>query len=208
MLTSVFIVNETISFFKNELTDVLSKLVLAAVILFFGFILGRLIGKLVLKVLQELEINLFFTKILKLPLDELLSNLVAFLIYFSSIFYALLILGLNLYVFNILAIGVIIIIITLILISFREFIPNFIAGIMLHQRRIIRTGDLIELKNIKGKVVHLGLIDTKLITRERDIIFIHNSMILKEEHIRIKRLKNYQEPPVRDWQNVAKSRHN
>jgi len=185
----VFIANAFIDFFKNELSKVLSKFVLAAIVLFFGFIIGRLFGKLLLKVLQELEVNAFVRKILniKFPLDELISTLVAFSIYFFAIVSSLEILGLNVYVFNILAIGLIIILLLSIFVSFKDFIPNFMAGVLLHQRRIIKNGDFIELKHLKGRVVHLGLIETKLETREKDTIYIPNSALLKEEHIKIKR---------------------
>jgi len=185
----ISIFNAIVDFFKNQLTKVLSKFVLAAIVLLFGFIMGRLFGKLLLKILQELEINAFFRRILniKLPLDELLSTLVAFLIYFFAIVSSLEILGLNVYFFNILAIGIIIIILLSIFVSFWGFIPNFVAGILIHQRHIVKNGDLIETKNIKGRIVHLGLIEAKLETKEKDVIYIPNSALLKEEHIRIKR---------------------
>ena len=107
-----------------------SKLLMALVILFIGFVIGRLVGRLFSRVLNELELNkvLKKTTTIGLKLEEIISRFVTYVIYFIAIIWALETLSLAPVILYFLSAAVLIIIILSVLLSIKDFIPNFIKG--------------------------------------------------------------------------------
>ena len=66
----------------------------------------------------------------------------------------------------------------------------FISGLTIKQKGIIHEGDFIQVKNIKGLVETIDLIETKIKTKEGDLIFIPNAILTKHEIINYKIAKN------------------
>src|SRR3990167_2237062 len=67
----------------------------------------------------------------------------------------------------------------------KEFVPNVVAGFMIYRKNRFKEGDYIKVKDIEGKVVHVNLVETRIKTKGKDIVYIPNSM-LSREIIRIK----------------------
>ena len=64
-----------------------NNIVVASIILLLGFIAGRLLGKLVERLLEEAEVNRALENAIRLnfPVDEIIASLVMYSIYFFSI---------------------------------------------------------------------------------------------------------------------------
>ncbi|RMF55647.1 hypothetical protein D6745_01475 [Candidatus Woesearchaeota archaeon] len=180
------------NFLNIRIGGFLSKLIVAVLIIFVGIIIGRLVGKLILRVLHELEINKSLRKATKIPisLEEIISNLSTYFIYFIAVVWALETLSLAPIILYILFGAFLLVIILSILLSIKDFIPNLIAGFILHKKRRLKIGDTIKVKHAEGRIVYLNLIETKVETKKGDEIFIPNSLLVKEKVVIIPNRRN------------------
>ncbi|MBI2133541.1 mechanosensitive ion channel [Candidatus Woesearchaeota archaeon] len=159
----------------------LNNLVVAAIILLIGFIVGRLMGRFVGRFLSEIEVNKMISSSVRvsIPADEIVGSIVMFLIYFLTVALAVDTLNLEDLLFNIIAILIIIIILASVTLSLVDFVRNFFSGIFLHQKGIIQIGDIIRAGGLEGKIIRIDLVDTRLETREGDLIFVPNTLLVK-----------------------------
>jgi small conductance mechanosensitive channel len=164
-----------------------TKIVVAIIILFLGLIAGKLISRLIKKVLLEVELNNIVKNAtgLNLRLESLISLFVKYFIYFIFFIWALERAGLGSIVLNILAGGVIIIIIISLILSIKDFVPNIISGLFINLKGMIQEGDVIKLDNVEGKIIKVDLIETSIETKKKDIIYIPNSVLIKNKIIKI-----------------------
>jgi len=181
---------EFIDFFQKTFGSFMSRIVIAVVIILIGFIIGRILGKLVQGVLHEIELNKILEKAeLKLSLEEILGHFTSYFVYFISVIMALNQIGITTIVLNILAGGIILIIIISLILAFKDFIPNMISGMFIRQKRFIVDGDRIKFNDIQGKIIHINLIETQVQTKDKDIIYIPNSLLTKKSIIKISKKK-------------------
>jgi small-conductance mechanosensitive channel len=96
-------------------------------------------------------------------------------------------LGLTTTLLYILLTIILVILVGFIILAFKDFIPNIVAGFMIHQKDKIKSGDKIKVKDIEGKVVHVNLVETRIITKKKDTVYIPNSMLTKNEVIILKK---------------------
>jgi small conductance mechanosensitive channel len=60
----------------------------------------------------------------------------------------------------------------------KDIISNLISGMILYADRPFRIGDVIQVKDCKGRVVRIGVRSTLLETKEGELITIPNSIFL------------------------------
>jgi len=173
---------------KLQFSSFFTKFVVAVIILLIGFIVGKLIGRLVYKFLHSVELNAQLKKLagVKVGLEEILEAFTTYFIYFVTIVTVLQQLGLATTVLNMIAGGVIVIIILSTLLGVKDFIPNAVAGFIIQKKGFIKVGEVIKVKGMQGKVVKINLVETKIETEGQDIIFIPNSVLTKTEVIKVK----------------------
>jgi len=159
---------------------IINKVILAFIILIIGLIVGRLAGKFIEKILKELEVSKVLKKATKrdFVFEERVGNLVKYLVYFFGIVIALNQLGLTSTLLTLLAGAVLLIIILAFLLAVKDYIPNLIAGFRIYKNQMYKKGDTIEIDGVKGEVMDIKLIETK-IKKGSDMIYIPNSTILK-----------------------------
>jgi len=157
------------------------NLVAALIILLVGYILGRFLSKLIQRILGELEIN----KILKeqagvrVPIEEFLGGVVKYLIYFIAIVMALNQIGLTTTALQIILFIILIMIVVFIVLALKDFIPNVVAGFFIHQKRSLKPGNKISVNGIKGRIISVGLVETKIQTKKEEIVYIPNNLLTK-----------------------------
>ncbi|MEW6062860.1 MAG: mechanosensitive ion channel domain-containing protein [Nanoarchaeota archaeon] len=178
-----------LSLFNNIITETIVNLMASILILLIGLIIGRFAGKLIKKVLSELNVNVILKKEsrIKIPFEEFISMLVKYIIYFIALIIALNQLGLTTIVFYITLTVIFILIGIFIILAVKDFIPNIVAGLMLHQKDSIKLGDKIRVKGVEGKIVHISLTETKIKTKDNDIIFIPNIAMIKNEVVKLRK---------------------
>lgn len=177
------VVSDIIEFIKSKYGIyelIVDKLIITLIILIAGFIIGRLVGNFIRKILSELEIN----NIVKLstkaefPIDEWIGKTVTYVIYFLAITMALAHLGISSTVLMMIAGTVLVIFLIAFILGIKDYVPNLIAGIIIQKNKPFKVGDEIKVNDTKGKVSRIRLIETE-INRGNDLIFIPNSTIMK-----------------------------
>ncbi len=167
-----------------------TRIIIAIIIVVLGLIVGKISGKLVHKLLAEIELDRLIrtTTGIKFRLQNLIGSFVAYFIYFVFTVWALERIGLGSIVLNIVAGGIVILIILALLLSLKDFIPNAVAGLFLHFKGMIKEGDWVKLESVVGKVLQIELVETKIETGNKDIIYVPNSVIVKNKIIKKKKV--------------------
>ena len=163
------------------------NLAVAIIILLAGIILGRIAGRFIHKVLEEIEINRLLKRAtrIKFAIDEVLANLATFVIYFIAIVAALAQLGLASPLLKIISIAIIVLIIASILLGIRDFFPNILSGLFIAQKRFLNKGDHVKIGGIEGEIIEVNIIETRIRTKNDDIIYIPNSILAKKEVVKL-----------------------
>jgi len=182
---------EGIDYVVNTLSGLMTKLIVAVIIILIGFIVGRVLGKLTQKILHELEIDRILkeTANIKLSIEKSLARFITFFIYFLAIIIALNQIGLTTTVLHMISAAVLIIIVLSIILGIKDFIPNLLAGIHIYRRGAVKEGDWIRVRGTEGEIIGMDLTETKIKTSKGDTIFIPNSLLIKEELVKLGRKK-------------------
>ena len=189
IINNTSFITNSINVLPKILSSVFTKLVVAVIIVLIGLVLGKILGKFIQKALHEIELNKIIKKAagIKASVEEIISTFVSYFIYFIFIVMALNQLGITTVVLHMISGAILIIIIISILLSIKDFMPNMFAGLFIHQKRFIKEGDILKVDNTEGKVVHINLVETKIETKQGDIIYIPNSLLTKKTVMKLKR---------------------
>ncbi len=168
-----------------------SNIIIALVILLIGLIVGKVLGRLALKLLSEIEVNKIFKLAtgMSVKLDKLISSIISYFFYVVFAMWALEKLGLSSVILNILAGGIIILVVVAVVLGIKDFFPNVIAGLFIHAKKIVSEGEVVEIDSVKGTVVHVGLVETELKSVSGDRVLVPNAAFLKSRTIKIKNSK-------------------
>ena len=163
------------------LSDLIIKMVAAIVILLLGLLLGRFLEKLIKKLFKEFNVDKILKEDtgLKFSFENFLGKLVKWVIYFVAVIMALNQLRITTTVLNIFLGVFLLVIVVILVLGFKDFIPNIIAGISIYRKKYVKVGDDLQMEGVKGKVVEVNLLDTKIRTKKDDKIIIPNSVLLK-----------------------------
>lgn len=173
---------DPISVFTN-LNKGLLRMGLAILIFLAGFIIGNILGKVIYKLLKEIEINTILKNLtgIKLNLDHLISNIISYAIYFLSLVAALEQLGIANTILYLISGTIILFILISFFVAIRDFIPNLVAGFYLYSKEKLKDGCKIEINDIRGTLEHVDLLQVKVLTKKGDIIYIPNSTVIKSK---------------------------
>ena len=171
------------------ITPLVNKSVIALIIIFIGFILGRIVSKFLERALHEIELNKLMKDAtgLKISLEEVCEVIVRYFIYFIFIIMALNQIGITTIVLNMITGAIFILIILSIFLGIKDLVPNFIAGLVIHRKGFIKPGDKIKVNTTQGKIQKISLVQTSIKTKKGDIIFIPNSLLTKHKVIKLKK---------------------
>lgn len=174
------VITEMIGFLNTLFSQIFTKLIIAVVILLIGFIIGRIADRLLQKFLHEIELDKIIKKAgLHIALEQGISHIIKYFIYFIAIIWALSEIGLTTTVLNMIAAAALALIVISILLAVKDFLPNAIAGFFIYQKKLIQQGDKIKLDKISGKVHKIGLVETQIKTSSGDMIHVPNSTLTK-----------------------------
>lgn len=160
---------------------VVNSFFVALIILFLGFIIGRLVGKFIKKLLSDFDVDSLMRNALdvRFPLTDVISAVVTYLVYFVAVVMALDMLGVATQVLTVISLGVIALLVVLIILGIKDFIPNAIAGLSLHSRKFVAVGDVISVDTMRGRVAAITLVETQIKTSSGDLICIPNSYLMR-----------------------------
>lgn len=168
----------------------INNIVIALVWFFMGLIIGHIVGKILQKVLKEFEVDKTLKEKMgvKSSFEKIISGTISYSIYFIFTIIALNQVGITNLLLNIISIAVIIVLFISALLAIKDLIPNIIAYRQISKN--IPKGTIIEINSVKGKVLEVNFSETKVETKQSDVIHIPNRLFLKEPHVRKKLHEN------------------
>ncbi len=138
--------------------EIYDKFAIAIIILLAGFIIAKIAGKIVKRILAEADINKILAKTKLTPMSDALGGIVEYALYLATIIVVLQQFGLaniTLWIIGTIAIVVIIFSLTL---AIRDFIPNAIAGLFIKKRLNANLGKQVKIGMISGRLEHVGIV--------------------------------------------------
>ncbi len=168
---------------KQSTSGIFYKFLVSIVLLLIGFILGKILGRLIFKFLHSFEVDETFSKLTgtSLKIEVIAESFTTYFVYFVTIVIVLQQLGLASTILNMIAAGVLILIILSTFLGIKDFVPNAISGFILQNKKKFRIGQIIKVKGMQGKIIGITLLETKIETKDGDIIFIPNSVLSRTE---------------------------
>lgn len=160
--------------------DVLTSIVAGILIIGFGIFVGNTLSIIAKKIFQSFEVDRILEHFgLQFPVEELLASIIKYGLYLAALLLGLTFLGLEQIMLYIVLFFILGLLLAFILLSFKDFIPNCIAGIVISVKGKARMGDIVEIENIEGKVIHLDMLEVKIRTVDNDVVIVPNVLILK-----------------------------
>ncbi len=171
---------DKVTYLVDLIRPIISKILIAVIVLLVGFIVGKLAGKTFQWLLRALELNRRCRELLGLQwrVEQFLSGILAGSIYFIVVIMALTVLGLSKIIALLLSVSVIVLIVSTILLSIKDFVPNYVYGFRLRKR--LQEGNTVIIDEITGHIKEMTWTDVKIVTQTEDVLYIPNSLFLKK----------------------------
>jgi len=165
-----------------------SGIVIAILIILIGLIIGQLLSRLIKKLLHELKLNKLINMStgLNIPIESVISTLVKYIVNLFFLFWALQKLNLGELFVNVIAGGILAIIVVSLLLGIKDFMRNAVAGLFITFKDIVKVEDVIKCNDVSGRVTQIELIQTIIETKSNDVIYIPNSILVKNIVIKSK----------------------
>ena len=180
------LIRTTKDIFESSIEGFVFNISAAIIILLIGFLIGKLLGRTITKILKRSGASAGLRKIgIRRSLDGVIGSSVSYVIYVASIILALDQLKIATIVLYSIMIIIIIVVVFSFLLSVKDFLPNLFAGLFIYRHGLIKEGDLIQVQEITGTVSQVSLLETRLETKEKDIVFIPNTVLTKNKVIKI-----------------------
>lgn len=175
---------------REVVEAVLTSAVLTIVFFLIGVVIGKLAERVVEWVLHELDADMWLKKWgVRFAFEQTVGAIVKYTIYAITIVLILNQLKITAPVLNVVSYAIAILVLASILLGFKDFVPNFIAGLAIHRRGFVKEGDQIRVRDIEGEVRSVNLLDTRIKTPTGDMMFVPNTIMVKNEVTRYNRKK-------------------
>ncbi|MBS3162576.1 mechanosensitive ion channel [Candidatus Woesearchaeota archaeon] len=172
-----------------EYMTIITNIIAGLLVVGFGIIIGNIFKVVIQKILHSFEVERLLSEIgIRFPLEEFMGSLVQYGLYIAGLVLGLTFLGLEKVVLIAILIGIFLLLALFILLALKNFIPNFFAGIMIAIKKRFKEGDIIEMDTIEGKILHIGLNEIQVKTKDGDLVIIPNVLISR--NILVKKKKN------------------
>lgn len=162
-----------------QYNEFLIRVLTAFLMLIIGLILAKVISNIIRRFIRGIEVNKTLEKQLKLKinLENHVGSIVKYLIYLITMILILNQLGIPTKILQIILVIIIVLFVLFVILAFKDWLPNLISGIYILRTGKIRPGEKIKINEIKGKVIKINLLETKIETNNNELIFIPNSSI-------------------------------
>lgn len=186
----------------NEANNALSivnpliiKIAMAVIIFFVGFLVGKIVQRLIIKFFELGDLDRLIKKKtgLKFQASEIVSNIVSYFIYIVAIVMALSRLEITTTIITTIVIILTIILILFVIFGLNDIFANFFAGVLIKIRGTIKSGDYIRIKDkhIEGYIVTMTSLNIRLETKKDEIVFIPNMVLFKSEIVKPKKIPKH-----------------
>lgn len=195
MINESLITNSDITEAVSIINPLVFNIINAVIILLIGFVFGKIIQKLSLRIFEMIELDKITKKRLKIKnLSRILSSILSSIIYLIAIIIALNKLNLATTIINTIIILLIIIIVVFIVFGVNDIFANFFVGIFFKMRKNISVGEEIRIKGqkrtIQGKIEKINLLDIRIDSGKEELVIIPNTLLSKSIVTKIRKKNN------------------
>lgn len=138
----------------------LTKIEIALIVFFVGFIIAKLTARILKKLLAEAELNRILESAGFKPISNSIASLVQYVIYTVTLFIILQQFGLTKIVLIIVVIIAFLVFAFSLLLAVRDFVPNAVAGLWLRKKLRPYIGKNIKIGNVKGRLKRVGVVSS------------------------------------------------
>ena len=178
-LESLIGINNKILSFVNELSIVL-------LILFGGFIVGKLVEKLALLLIRNSSFRRIKIFSISFNTEKIIPKIISYIIYAAAIFFSIMYAGL----LNIVLGVIIIIFVIAVIYSFfstaKEIFPNIIASIKIRRDPNFKSKKKVEIDNVVGEIAEINFSEVRVTTEQGDEIHIPCRLFLNKKYVIMK----------------------
>jgi small conductance mechanosensitive channel len=158
------------------------QILVAFMILVVALVLGRTVEKVLLRFFSRLQLDRYLAREMGLSfaLERTISHVLSYFIYFGGFVWALEELGFSVRVLQWVFVVFLSVLVVLALLGFKDFLPNFFAGFYILATQKIKVGTTLRVGEVTGTVVGFSLVETRIVLKNKDVLFIPNSLLLKQ----------------------------
>ena len=163
------------------LNDILTKLVIFTTIFILGLVIGRFLGKITCKILNELEMDKILTKNFNMVVDleKIIGKLVQYAISLWAFLYGLSQINIDIRIFVYLLFLVVFFLVIFAILEVKDYLTNLFIGIFMINKKFLKIGQKIKIGDIEGEIIKITNIEIKIITDKNDTFFVPNAMLRK-----------------------------
>jgi len=154
-----------------------TQIIGAFLILILGLISSKITYNLIKRTIKEFELKYLFKKVGLEKIEKQLPVVIKYLIIATSIIFALLQLGISFATIKTILLIIAGITMIFIILSFKDIWLNLIAGIIIKKSSKLKMGETIKIKNIEGKIIKIGSLETEIKTKKNETVHIPNSLL-------------------------------
>ncbi|RJQ15506.1 hypothetical protein C4573_05090 [Candidatus Woesearchaeota archaeon] len=167
----------------STLSPIILNMVIALVILLLGFIIGKVLSNLVKRLLRHVKLDDSLIKVIRidLNLESFAAAVVSFVIYFLTVIAALNQVGLLGWVIKVITYAVVMVILVMILLGLKDFIPNMVAGFYVKGTMHLRVGRKVHIDSVQGTILSVNLVAIAVETAQKDRVLVPFSLLLKNK---------------------------
>ncbi len=160
----------------------LNNVVVAVLVFLIGFIIAKLLGRFVERILKEAEVNRFAPAFLQgVAVDSIVARLVEYVVYVMTIIVAIDRLGLTKAFIYAIALGLFVVFVLSFVFGLKDFLPNFLAGVSIIRKGKFKKGQSVSINGLGGIVQEVGLQEIVILAKNGDKIFVPNSYVVKNK---------------------------
>ncbi len=164
-------------------TTPFAQFLIAFMILVVALVVGQTAKRALLRFFSQLRLDRRVAAQFgfSLSLTKTLSYGVSYLIYFGGLLWALSEMGVSARFLQWAFVVFLVVLFVLIMLAFKDFLPNLLAGLYILMTKRLKVGDTLEVSGVKGKVVAFSLVETRVQIKGGDVIFLPNSLLTKQK---------------------------
>jgi hypothetical protein len=182
----------TINITTNQLLEpspLINNILIALLIVFLGLVLGKVAGRIIRRLFIDFQVDTAVKEKInaRVSLQKIFSGIVEYTTYIAFSVWALNIIGITSLLLNIIEIVLAILIISTIVFSLRDALPNIVARRTITRKKLVKEGDYVEFKTTKGVIKNINASEVIIEENNGDLIHIPNILFIKEPFIQRKR---------------------
>ncbi len=171
---------------NDSIYAIINQISLSLLILLIGFIIGKLVGKFILLILNNSNIKKIKIFSIKFDAEKTIPTSISYLIYIASLIFALSYSGILKVVIYVFMIIFSLVVIVSAFYSIKQVIPNLIASISLTRNPNFKKRKKIKIEGIIGEISDITYSEVKITTEAGEEIHIPCKLFLEKEYVLLK----------------------